>query len=124
LGCALLSCIIGGAWIVFGLQVPKVLSPKNVDIFIDAPLNVAVDENFSFDIYIANTASSSQTLESIDFSIPYLRSVGIVSSEPFWIGVQVLEHAEWQVFVYQRSIAPGETLAVRFSAHALRPGII
>jgi len=122
LGCVLLGCIIGGTSGFFTREATGVLLPKNVDIFVDAPLKVAVRENFSFDVYIANTASRSQTLESIDFSIPYLRSVGIVSSEPRWIGVQVLEWAEFQVFVYQRSIAPGETLTVRFSVLALSPG--
>ena len=113
-----LLCVCSG----IGLLVYKAAQgPSNIRVSVECPTKVAASEDFKITFLVKNTASRSQTINSIDIFNSYLDGFTInkvqppVQSESSMFGMRT--------FVLKKEIQPGDQVAVTFDATAIQPGV-
>ena len=116
-GVLCLSCIGGIAWVY---SIAK--APENINIQVDAPLEVSNGDRFVVTIRIENTASETQVLHSIDVWDRYLEGIAIVSTEPAYRQSYHVPIDNTQAFEFYRDIGPYETITIKLNATAVSPG--
>ncbi len=116
-GVLCLSCIGGIAWVY---SIAK--APENINIQVDAPLEVSNGDRFVVTIRIENTASETQVLHSIDVWDRYLEGIAIVSTEPAYRQSYHVPIDNTQAFEFYRDIGPYETITITLNATAVSPG--
>ena len=101
-------------------------TPDNADIRINAPLNATVGDDVQIEIYVTNTGSEVLEVSSIDFSLNYLNGFNIYEVDPPYSEISQYDALgggeTFQSYYFHRSIEPGETLTLIFSAKAALPG--
>ena len=116
-GVLCLSCIGGIAWVY---SIAK--APENINIQVDAPLEVSNGDRFVVTIRIENTASETQVLHSIDVWDRYLEGIAIVSTEPAYRQSYHVPIDNTQAFEFYRDIGPHEKITITLNATAVSPG--
>jgi hypothetical protein len=100
--------------------------PENLNVSLNVPLNAAIGEEFEFEIAITNTGSATMQLMNIDISLNYLDGIAIDHTSPAYTAssqYNALGGGEtFQMFSFNQSIAPGETLTIIFSSLAVSAG--
>ena len=127
-GClGLLVCIL--AVIVFGfggLMWIGAQTPENAAVQVNAPINVKVNESIEISVTITNTGAETMKLASIDLSLNYLNGFIVKqASPPFTETYQYtvpVSGEKVQTFVFDQSIAPGDTLVVVFNGESVLSG--
>ena len=97
--------------------------PENVDIRVDAPLSVQVDQEFDITLTIRNTGASAQTLVDLDIADEYLE--GVVVSEmdpPFSDATHVGFGDNTQSYSMDITLPAGQEVTVTISAYAAHAG--
>ena len=112
-----LSCIGGIAWVY---SIAK--APENINIQVDAPLEVRTGDQFVVTIRIENTANETQVLHSIDIWDHYLEGIAIGSTEPAYRQSYHVPIDNTQAFEFYRDIGPYETITITLNATAVSPG--
>lgn len=94
--------------------------PQGVNISVSAPTEVTQGEIFFITVRIENTASSAQTLDSIDIGLDYLEGVVINSATPAYF--ESYDIILWRSFTFLETLPAGETTTVTIEATALNTG--
>ncbi|MEE8153505.1 MAG: hypothetical protein V3T53_00935 [Phycisphaerales bacterium] len=116
-GMLCLSCIGGIAWIY---SIAK--APENINIQVDAPLEVSNGEQFVVTIRIENTADETQVLHSIDIWDLYLQGIAIRNTEPAYRQSYHIPIDNTQSFEFYLDILPHETITITLNATAVAAG--
>jgi hypothetical protein len=111
------TLIAGGAFFKWAME-----EPENINIHVDVPIQAAKNDSLVIEVRVENTATESQSLDSIDVSTGYLEGIAIEGSEPSFTESFALPIIDQQSYTFEREIPPGETLIVEFSAIAVKAG--
>lgn len=98
--------------------------PENVEIFLDAPIQVGEGDEVVIVVEVRNMSNSPQELTSIDIASDYLDGIAIQTTEPNYVNSYRSNYFGFdsQVFEFLEEIPPGETTSVWFFGKALNPG--
>lgn len=127
-GClALILCGVAVAALAFGgLFWIGSRSPDNAAVQVNAPINVSVGDDVEVRITVSNTTDTSLEVSSIDFSMNFLDGFNVYQVDPPYSESSQYEALgggeTFQSYYFHRSVGPGETLTLVFSAQAVTPG--
>jgi hypothetical protein len=107
-------CLGGFVWYV--MQEPEGI---HVEVFCDN--RVAVGETLPVEIYVKNTSSNSQKVESIDIENALLEGLSVIRADPPW---HVIEPVPFigRSYVYKRRLEPNEETTFVFYLKADKLG--
>lgn len=88
--------------------------PSSVEVSVDAPANVPLNERFEIIITIENITDEEQTLDSIDIEDSYLEGLSVELSEPPFSSTEPIPLVAYQTYTMQHRIPAGSTVEVRF----------
>lgn len=109
--------IVGG----YGFLTTVNSEPEDITIDLYFPSgNGRVGESDPFEFHIVNTSDQAQILDSIDISSVILEGINIRGSDPAYNRLETF--FDWDSFYFERVIAPGEALVVKFDAVATNGG--
>ena len=114
-GLIIVICLVGTAVTIiisrlfFGTVLNK---PITVEMQLDAPLQVALNEPFAVTLQITNLITASQTLHSIDLDTDYLESVSLASSSPNYKAVRSLPLTHFASYSFEAEIPVAETTVI------------
>ena len=109
-----LLCICAVGVVVVIILAGSVEEPANVDISINAPAAVPLNEPFAVDVTIRNTAPSSQVLDSIDITDRYLAGIEVQQAEPAFSDSFAVPVVNYQSYTFQEEILSNSTMVVTF----------
>jgi hypothetical protein len=93
IGLIIMVCLVGTAVAILGgrLMFGTVLNePTAIEMQLDAPQQVALNEPFAMTLQLTNLITASQTLHSIDLDTDYLDNIDLESSNPGYKAVRRL----------------------------------
>jgi hypothetical protein len=96
--------------------------PENVDISIDAPVSVMVDEEFQIVLTINNTGPSAQTLVDLDVADEYLEGVVVREIDPAFSDAMHVPFDNTQSYSMDLALPASQAVKVTISAHAAHAG--
>lgn len=96
--------------------------PENVDIRVDAPVSVEVDQNFNVTLTIRNTGSSPQTLVDVDIADEYLEGVVVREMDPAFKDAMHVPFDNTQSYSMDLALPPGQAVTVTIRAYAAHAG--
>jgi hypothetical protein len=112
--------------ILGGLALPLILSgcgsPEDIEIGIEAPLQVKKGDEFVVVARVANTAKKTQTLVSLDIGDKYLDGVAIVKTEPGYKEAGHVPIDNTMSYVFKVPVDAGEEIQVHLYAKAIKSG--
>lgn len=112
LAAAILStCLMGTAVLILfvRIQVGGVLKePVSVDVQIEAPEQVIVNEPFAVTLQLTNLFTATQTLHSIDFDSDYLENVRLSSAAPAYQAVRPLPFTNYTSYEFNHELPVNE----------------
>ena len=94
--------------------------PTDVVVTVDAPLTATIGQSFEIRVVIENTATETQSLNSIDLYDSYLEGIEITSTEPPFDEASSL--FGFTSYYYETDIPAGQTIEVVLTAMPLRAG--
>jgi hypothetical protein len=97
-------------------------SPKDVEIKIDAPVEVRRGETFEIRATVQNTASKPQRLVSLDVGDRYLKGIAVVGTEPAFKSASHVPIDDTMSYTFDLPLPPGERRTVVFTARAVAAG--
>jgi hypothetical protein len=119
-GCGLL--VVGGAVVaVLGLSW-IVREPTGVEVLVETPLQVALDQRFQMVTVIKNTGPKSLTVVDVDVANSYLEGVVVQSSQPPFRDAMHVPIDETISHSFDQTVEPGSELRVTFEMVAVHPG--
>lgn len=95
---------------------------ENVDVFIEAPAVVQLNDDFDVVVKLVNSASKPQELYSIDISNHYLTGVMVLKTEPEYKESTRIPIDNTTSYVYKQELLPGDTVKVTISCKAIDLG--
>ena len=107
---------VGGGSLVFGASG----EPSGVDIDVDSPTSVVVDEPFSIDVSVTNVADTMQTLDDIDLDAAALEVLEVMSTSPPF--TRTSRNRFFKTYWFEEEIEPGATLKVSVEMVARETG--
>ena len=96
--------------------------PENVDISVDAPASVQVDQEFYIILTIRNTGSSTQTLVDVDIADEYLEGVMVRETDPAFKDAMHVPFDNTQSYSMDITLPAGREVTVTISAYAAHAG--
>ncbi|HUO85707.1 MAG TPA: hypothetical protein VM534_11390 [Thermoanaerobaculia bacterium] len=120
LGCGFL--VLLGVAAMVGLFVWVAAEPENIEVTIEAPLNVSEGERFPARVRIRNTASDQQRLVSLDVADEYLAGIAIERTNPPFSSATHIPIDDTMSYDYDLVIPPGKEVEVQFDLFAVREG--
>jgi hypothetical protein len=96
--------------------------PKDVEVNVDAPLQVMIDKEFVITATVKNTASKEQKLVSLDIGDEYLKGIAIVKTEPDNSESRHIPLDNTVTYTFNIPVKPGKEIKVTFYAKALKKG--
>ena len=112
--------------ILGGLALPMMASgcgsPKDIEIGIEAPLQVEKGDEFVVVARVANTATKTQTLVSLDIGDKYLDGIAIVKTEPGYKEASHVPIDNTMSYVFKAPVEAGEEIQVLLYAKAIKSG--
>ena len=96
--------------------------PENVDISVDAPTSVQVDQEFYIILTIRNTGSSTQTLVDVDIADEYLEGVVVRETDPAFKDAMHVPFDNTQSYSMDLTLPAGREVTVAISAYAAHAG--
>jgi hypothetical protein len=96
--------------------------PENVDISIDSPVSVGVDEEFQIVLTINNTGPSTQTLVDLDVADAYLEGVVVREIDPTFSDAMHVPFDNTQSYSMDLALPAAQTVKVTISAYAAHVG--
>ncbi len=119
-GCGIL-CIVGIIILAFYI-VRSEQQLKYVNIQVDAPSNVVLDDEFVIEIQIENTSDEIYILKDIDVHPDYLEGIFISGSEPQFHNTFSGEVTGYQNYKFDQNIHPKSELVVQLHAIGFETG--
>jgi len=95
---------------------------ENVDVFIDSPTIVQLDDDFEITMKLVNTANKSQKLVSIDISDKYLKGVIVAKTAPEYKESTHIPIDNSMSYIFRHSLPPGDTVTVTLYCKAVDTG--
>jgi hypothetical protein len=95
---------------------------ENIEVQFDVPATVDRGSVVTLWVYVQNTASTQQTLDSIDIDTSYLDGMAIVSTDPAYSDTLELPLVSMKSLTFDRVIAANSTLGVEFTVMAMKTG--
>ena len=96
--------------------------PENVDIRVDTPVSVQVDQEFYITLTIRNTGSSTQTLVDVDIADEYLEGVVVRETDPAFKDAMHVPFDNTQSYSMDITLPAGREVTVTISAYAAHAG--
>ena len=95
------TLIAGGAFVRWAME-----EPENINIHVDVPIQATKNDSLVIEVRVENTATESQSLDSIDISSEYLEGIVIEGSEPPFTESFLLPIIDQQSYTFEREIPP------------------
>ena len=95
---------------------------ENVDVFVDAPAVVQLDDDFEITMKLVNTANKSQKLASIDIADSYLNGIMVIKTAPEYRESMRIPIGNMMSYVYKHSLPPGDTVVFVLYCKAVDTG--
>ena len=111
----LLLCTVGTAVVLIGMRIifgTTVNEPTSIEVKVDGPAEVALNEPFAVTIRVSNLLTTSQTLHSFDLDTTYLENVQLNGSTPAYQSVHSLPLTRFDSYRYFETLPPNTTTAV------------
>jgi hypothetical protein len=117
-GCLLLClvAVIGGGFLV--LKVTE--SPDGINVDLDVPSEVRINDNFTIEVTVHNTLQKSRVLTDIDIDATYIQ--GVFINEAFPAFYDSWDGDDFRTYSFDIDIAPNESTTVQLDATALQSG--
>jgi hypothetical protein len=97
-------------------------APANVEINIEMPVSVNVDQEFKIVLTVRNTGSSPQTLVDVDIADEYLEGVVVRAIEPAFKDAMHVPFDNTQSYSMDVLLPPAQEVSVTISAYAAHGG--
>ena len=113
-GLMLVVCLMGTAVVtvisrlIFGTIAN---SPTTVDMQVDAPSQVSLNEPFAVTLQLTSLITTSQTLHSIDLDTNYLENVRLEGSSPEYKEIRALPLTHFASYNFEETL-PAEQITV------------
>ena len=86
--------------------------PITIEVQVDAPQQVQLNEPFAVNIQVTNLVTTSQTLHSIDLNSSYLDSVNLSSSTPAYKAVAALPLTDFTSYRFEEALLAEATVPI------------
>jgi hypothetical protein len=86
--------------------------PATLDVQLEAPAQVRLNEPFAMTLSLTNLITASQTLHSIDLDNGFVKNVRLQNSVPSFTDRQVLPLAQFTTFVFSQEIPAEHQIVV------------
>ena len=97
-------------------------SPKNVEVDIQAPLQVKEGDDFVITATVSNSASKTQTLVSLDIGDEYLVGIAVLKTEPRHKEATHVPIDNTMSYVFDLPMKPGEEVRILLHSKAVKTG--
>ena len=114
-GALLLVCLVGTAVTLLGMRIlfgTTLNEPTSIEVQIDAPAQVILNEPFAVTIQVTSLITTSQTLHSIDLDTDYLKNVRLSGSAPAYQAVQSVPLTRFDSYHFEAILPPSRTTAI------------
>jgi len=114
-GLIVVVCLVGTAVtiIISRLLFGTVLNePTTVEMQLDAPEQVTLNEPFAVTLHLTNIFTASQTLHSIDMDTHYLENISLDSSSPGFKEVRPLPFTHFASYSFEWLLPAGRTTEI------------
>ena len=92
--------------------------PSGVRVWVEAPLEVDLGDEFTIGAVVENSSSSEVELVDLDIADSYLRGIAIVSTNPRFYELMHVPLDNTMSYTFNQPVAPGGTLRVALRAVA------
>lgn len=94
--------------------------PQDVEISVDVPERVVVDEEFPIVISLRNTRSTSQRLAGLDLFDSYTQGIEVLASDPPWNREDSI--FDFTSYYYSLTLPPGQAIRLSLKCRGKKPG--
>lgn len=111
----LLLCLAGTAVTLLGMRIffgTTLNEPTTIEVQIEAPQQIAVNEPFAVTIQVTSLMTTSQTIHSIDLEDSYLENVQLSGSTPAFQTVQSLPLTRFDSYRFEENLPGFATTAI------------
>ena len=96
--------------------------PENVEIRVEAPFSIDVNQAFEVVLTVKNTGSSNQTLVDVDIADEYLEGVVVSAMDPAFKEAMHIPFDNTQSYSMDLALPPGQEITITISAFAAHTG--
>lgn len=96
--------------------------PQNVEISIDVPVSVSVDQEFNIVLTVKNTGSTTRTLAYVDVADEYLEGVVVRGMDPAFKSAEHIPFDNTESYSLDVALPPAQEVTVTVSAYAAHTG--
>jgi uncharacterized repeat protein (TIGR01451 family) len=116
-----LGCVLGVGGIVW-----LTLSPENVTVSVDAPIQIDNGDKVEFTVNVTNDGTDTIEIVGVNIGAEYLDGIAVDSATPAYTDVLPPDETAigeaLQYFYFSIPVAPGESASITFSGAAIAPG--
>lgn len=94
--------------------------PENIEVSIEAPITVDVDQEFDLVVTVKNTSASTQTLVDLDIGEDYLEGVAVRRMDPAFS--DALGGFGTMTYSMDLALPPGQEVTITIAAYAAHAG--
>ena len=108
-------CLVGTAVLFLAIRTlfgTTLNEPTSIEVQLDAPAQVTLNEPFAVTIQVTNLVTTSQTLHSIDLDSSYLENVNLSSTIPAYESVQSLPLTDFDSYLFEATIPAEATVPI------------
>lgn len=96
--------------------------PENVEVTVEAPVTVGVDQEFDLVLTVRNTGSSALTLVDLDIADEYLEGVVVRTMSPAFKDAMHVPIDNTQSYSMELAVPAGQEVTVTIGAYAAHEG--
>jgi len=114
----MLVCLLGTAVLLLVMRIfigTTLNEPTTVEVQIDVPEKISVNDPFAVTIQLTNLITASQILHSIDVESSYLENISLNSSTPTYKAIRSLPLTNFASYRFEEEIPAGQTMVIELN---------
>ncbi|MGD9140498.1 MAG: hypothetical protein PVJ42_03070 [bacterium] len=112
-------------WLALLLLAAGVFScgtPENIEVGVQAPIQVSKGDEFTIVASVRNTAAETQKLVCLDIADTYLDGIAVLGTEPDYTEAYHVPISNMMSYTLDIPVAPGKQVDVHILARAVKSG--